>query len=230
MLSRSSARVLGAALAFALVAAGASATGLGCQGDSFAGDPGAGGDGGGGGDGARDGGSGEGGGDASGDGGSADGAGDGAVNLVVNGGFESGAGGCGAGWNASLGLFDRSAAARAGAASCELCTAGDPSYELRTTSSVMVGPGSYYAEAWLLGPTDGGVAADAVGVQVIVKPLDGGAPAVFQGAEIAAGATWTKSGIDFPVTESSAVDVAVHAYEPTGCVLIDDVALYAQTQ
>ena len=174
------------------------------------------------------------GGDASADGsGGRDGGGDsstggdgGPVNLVMNPGFESGMSGCGSGWSGGYGANDTlSPLARSGKATCMLCaaTTGATSFALQPTNPLTLRPGSYRAEAWIHAPASGPVAG-MTGVQV--TPVSG---MTFQGTMVRPDVDWVASTEAFTLSQPTDVILQVHTYFPMdGCVLVDDVAIYAQ--
>jgi hypothetical protein len=162
---------------------------------------------------------------ASADASSADG---GPINLLTNPSFELGVGGCGPGWNGYGATYTRSNTARTGSYSCMACPTGTGSYQLTAISTVQVGPGSYYAEAWLRTPP-GAAAVNAAGTQVYFT-ADAAPNNYFQANMISPGSTWQVSGEAFLIDAGGNLSFDVHVYYPGdgGCILVDDVALYAQ--
>jgi hypothetical protein len=147
-------------------------------------------------------------------------------NLVTNPGFESGKNGCGSGWSGGYGATDTlTAVARSGAASCMLCPAGanPPSFALQPTNPLSLPAGSYRAEAWIRSPVSG---ATAGLTGVIVSAVDG---TTFQGTQVRPDIDWVASTKTFTLSQPTDVTLQVHTYFPMdGCVLVDDVAIYAQ--
>ena len=193
--------------------------------DGGAGGDGAAGDGQGGGDGAR---SGDG---AGSDGAATDGAADdsGAGGLFVNGSFEEGAGGCGVGWTALYNCtLQRSSIARTGSSSCEVCSlngVGEGSFALAPVTDAPVTPGSYYGEVWLHDVPD--AATGNAGLLAIENLPDGGT-ITHQAQFFVPTSTWTVSSETFTVDSSGTLTLQIHNFQPTGCILVDDVSVFAQ--
>jgi hypothetical protein len=157
----------------------------------------------------------------------------GAPNLVVNGSFENGTGGCGTGWGGGLSYgatFQRSDLAHTGSSSCEICpidTSGTGSFALAPNTAFEAIAGSYYAEAWIHAPADAGAAAQS-GIQVFLTYADGGAPPVYQGTQVAPNDGWLSTSEGFSTNGDGQMTLQIHTYVGGGCVLVDDVAIYAQ--
>jgi len=158
-------------------------------------------------------------------------------NLVANGGFENGQGGCGTNWGNGYSMtFSRVSPGHTGNSACLVCTnLNNPSsYQLNAVTPVSVPAGNYYAEAWIESPWDGGVATPTVGIQVEYVG-DGGVTGcngdnfTCQGSFVSAGG-WGLSTATFVVTAPGTLQVVVHSYSgtPNSCFALDDVALYAQ--
>jgi hypothetical protein len=161
--------------------------------------------------------------------GASDGGDAGVVNLVPNPSFDQGAGGCGPGWTGYNQTLAFSTVERSGSRSCEVCPiAGSTSFELSVVTPVAVAAGSYYAEAWLEAPA-GMPAATQAGVQISYAN-DGGANTFFQGSMILPSGTWAVSQEAFVLDAGQSLTMRVHVYGTNNgaCILVDDVALYAQ--
>ena len=160
-------------------------------------------------------------------------------NLVTNGDFESGQGGCGTNWGNGYGkTFMRVSPGHAGSA-CLVCDNGanSGSYELQSISPIPVQAGNYYAEAWMETPWDGGVGVQSPGIGLQVKftgngSLSGciGDTTTCQANFVTNGSGWMLSSTTFIVSGSGSLQIAAHAYQSTAgsCFALDDVALYAQ--
>ena len=157
-------------------------------------------------------------------------------NLITNGSFEIGMGGCGTNWGNGYGqTFSRVSPGRTGPYACEVCIQGtQTSYQFNWIPSIPVQPGSYYAEAWFMTP-DGGVPADP-GIQVYYTG-DGGVSGCSGDSTYCQGnfsappvGSWISSSTSFVVSGSGTVAIDVHSYQgtPSSCFEVDDVALYAQ--
>jgi hypothetical protein len=157
----------------------------------------------------------------------------GAPNLVVNGGFENGTGGCGTGWGGGgsySASFQRSSIAHGGSSSCEICplaASGTASFALGLNNSFETVAGSYYAEAWLHAPVDASTTGET-GIQVFLTFDDGGEPPDYQGSEIAPNDGWVATSEGFNTDGDGQMTLQIHTYVGGGCVLVDDVAIYAQ--
>ncbi|HEY2367500.1 MAG TPA: hypothetical protein VGH87_13990 [Polyangiaceae bacterium] len=164
---------------------------------------------------------------------------DGGGNLLTNGGFENGNGGCGTNWGNGYGMtFTRVSPGHTGNSACVVCTNGSnsDSYQLDAVATIPVHAGNYYAEAWLGTPWDGGVATANAGVQVYfvgdagtISGCIGDGTSYCQGSFVS-GPPWSTSSVTFVVAGSGAVMLDVHSYDGTAssCFAVDDVALYAQ--
>jgi hypothetical protein len=156
------------------------------------------------------------------------------VNLVQNPSFELGSDGCGTGWTAQGATMQRGASpyVRTGAASCILC-ASPPNTDfmnLSPVASIDVDAGTYSGEAWLLAPPPsiGGVSGPT-GLQIFFFPPDGGPSSPYIGSMLLPDKTWTASYKSFVLSEPGRLEIMVHSYYPQGgCVVVDDVALYAE--
>ncbi len=160
-------------------------------------------------------------------------------NLVTNGDFETGQGGCGTGWGNGYSMtFSRVTPGHTGSA-CLVCTnlLNLGSYELDSTLKIPVQAGNYYAEGWMMTPWDGGAAVPSPGVGLQVKFAgDGGLSGcvgdntICQANFVTAGNGWMLSSTTFVVSGSGTLQVVAHAYNGSGgsCFALDDVALYAQ--
>lgn len=157
----------------------------------------------------------------------------GSPNLVTNGSFENGTGGCGTGWGGGLSYganFTRSDLARTGSSSCEVCpidSTGMGSFALAPNDAFSAAAGSYYAEAWIHAPVDAGAATQA-GIQTFLDYPDGGEAPVFQGTQITPSDGWVVTSEGFETTGDGQMSLQIHMYIGGGCVLVDDVAVYAQ--
>ena len=149
--------------------------------------------------------------------------------LFENGGFEEGAGGCGVGWKALYNCtIQRSSIARTGSSSCEVCSlngVGEGSFALAPVTDAPIAPGSYYGEAWLHDDPD--AATGNAGLQTIETLPDGGT-ITHQAQFFVPTDTWTVSSETFVVDSSGTLTVQIHNYQPTGCILVDDVSVFAQ--
>jgi hypothetical protein len=160
-------------------------------------------------------------------------------NLLANGGFENGQGGCGSNWGNGYGMtFMRVSPGRTGSSACLVCTneTNPSSYQINAITNVPVQAGNYYAEAWIETPWDGGVATQKAGIQVYfvgdagaISGCTGDGMTYCQGS-FASTSNWTASSTTFVVTGSGALQITVHSYDGTAssCFALDDVALYAQ--
>ena len=152
----------------------------------------------------------------------------GTSSLFVNGSFEEGAGGCGIGWAPNYGCtIQRSSIAHSGSYSCEVCTTnnGNDSFAISPIAPANVAPGSYYGEVWLHDDHDADIGS--AGLQVFSSLPDGGSD-YFQAQIITPGPTWAVSSETFVVEASGQMTLQIHNYEPNGCILVDDVSVYAQ--
>jgi hypothetical protein len=153
----------------------------------------------------------------------------GSSGIFENGGFEEGAGGCGVGWTALYNCtIERSPIARTGSSSCEICSLnmnGADSFALQSVTNPPIAPGSYYVEAWLHDDPD--AATGNAGLQTIETLPDGGT-ITFQAQFFPPTSTWTVSSETFTVDSSGTLTLQIHNYQPTGCVLVDDVSVIAQ--
>ena len=149
--------------------------------------------------------------------------------LFLNGSFEDGAGGCGLGWAAYYNCtIERSPIARTGSSSCEVCSLnldGADSFALSAVTDAPIAPGSYYGEAWLHDDPD--AAAGNAGLLPTETLADGGT-ITFQGPFFPPTSTWTASSETFTVDSSGTLTLQIHNYQPTGCILVDDVSVIAQ--
>ncbi len=161
----------------------------------------------------------------------------GSGNLLTNGSFELGQGGCGSDWGNGYGMtFTRVSPGHTGQYACLVCMqGGGDSYELDNIAPVTVSAGSYYVEAWVLA-SDGGVAGDP-GVQVYLADGgdDGGMQgctgggAYCQGSFFTAPAAWTASSTTFSLAAGGVLKIDMHSYMGNGsCFIVDDVAVFAQ--
>jgi hypothetical protein len=157
-------------------------------------------------------------------------------NLVANGSFENGQGGCGANWGNGYGMtFSRVAPGHTGGSACLVCIQGSgQSYEIDAVATIPVQAGSYYAEAWIDTPWDGGAATQGAGIQVRFTGDGGvsgctGDSTYCQGSFVGPGG-WSTSSTTFVVSGSGTLQIGVHSYDGTAdsCFALDDVALYAQ--
>jgi hypothetical protein len=153
----------------------------------------------------------------------------GPAGLFQNGSFEDGPGGCGVGWTAYYNCtIQRSPIARTGSSSCEVCSlnlVGADSFALAPVTDAPVAPGSYYGEVWL--HEDADAAAGNAGLLPIETLPDGGTD-TFQGPFFPPTSTWTSSSETFTVDSSGTLTLQIHNYQPTGCILVDDVSVFAQ--
>jgi hypothetical protein len=169
-----------------------------------------------------------------------DAGGDAGGNLVANGGFENGQGGCGTNWgNGYSGTFTRVSPGHTGSNACLVCTSfsNPDSYQIDAIGLIPVQAGNYYAEAWLGTPWDGGFPTAKVGVQIYFVGDAGtisGCPAgdgktYCQGSFVSA-PPWTTSSVSFVVAGSGQLKLDVHSYagDAGTCFVVDDVAVYAQ--
>jgi hypothetical protein len=156
----------------------------------------------------------------------ADGGGDGPVNLLPNPGFEEGLGnGCDP-WNRANAV--RSTLARTGAYSCLVCPSGGgtPGFFALDAPNVDVAAGStFYAEAWLMAPPSGPVAAKAAVALELLEP-DGGDVHDY-GNGIAPTSTWKLSSETVTMEANGQLRFEIHSIgSDAGCVLVDDTAMY----
>jgi hypothetical protein len=110
----------------------------------------------------------------------------------------------------------RTTPAAPGSSSCEICplaASGTASFALGLNNSFETVAGSYYAEAWLHAPVDASTTGET-GIQVFLTFDDGGEPPDYQGSEIA--------------PNDGQMTLQIDTYVGGGCVLVDDVAIYAQ--
>jgi hypothetical protein len=158
-------------------------------------------------------------------------------NLVPNGSFDEGQGGCGPSWGNGYAMtYTRVSPGRTGPYACQVCVQGTTtSYAINELVPIPIGAGSYYAEAWLMTP-DGGV-NEPNGVSVNVQyDVDagiggcGGIPPYCQGSMVTVPGTWTKTTASFTSNAPQSVLLDLHSYggTPSSCFIVDDVALYAQ--
>jgi hypothetical protein len=164
---------------------------------------------------------------------------DGGGNLVTNGSFENGNGGCGTNWGNGYGMtFTRVSPGHTGNSACLVCINASnlDSYQINAIATIPVQAGNYYAEAWLGTPWDGGVATANAGLQIYfvgdagtISGCTGDGTSYCQGSFVS-GPPWSTSSVTFIVKGSGALALDVHSYDNTasGCFAVDDVALYAQ--
>ena len=160
-------------------------------------------------------------------------------NLITNGGFENGQGGCGTNWGNGYGMtFTRVSPGHSGSSACLVCTnsSNQTSYQINAIANVPVQAGNYYAEAWIETPWDGGVATKNAGIQVYfvgdagtISGCTGDGTTYCQGSFVST-STWSSSSTTFVVTGSGALQIVVHSYDgtPSSCFALDDVALFQQ--
>lgn len=157
--------------------------------------------------------------------------GSGPTNLLMNPGFESGVNGCGSGWSGGYGAtYAQSTIARSGANSCLACA--EPvdvsSFGIEPTNPISLPAGTYYAEAWIRAPEDGYPVAGLTGVVMAIEGRSGD-PTYFQGTQVSPDLDWVASTHTFTLDAPDQLTFQVHAFFPEGgCVLVDDVALYAE--
>lgn len=162
-------------------------------------------------------------------GGSSSTGGSGPTNLLSNPGFESGSNGCGSGWSGGYGATqEQSSLAHSGDHSCLLCPelpdAG--SYAVAPTNPLALTAGSYYAEAWIRAP-ESGPAAGLTGI--VMSYTNAMGQMYFQGTQVGPDSDWIQSTLQFTLDTDEQLTFQVHIFDPlNGCVLTDDVALYAQ--
>jgi hypothetical protein len=167
-------------------------------------------------------------------------AGDAGGNLVNNGGFENGQGGCGTNWgNGYSDTFSRVSPGHTGSSACLVCTnnANNQSYQIDAIANIPITAGNYYAEAWIVTPWDGGAATQSVGIQVRfvgdaggISSCTGDGTSYCQGSFVSPGTGWTSSSTTFVASGPGALQIAIHSYDgtPSSCFAMDDVAVYQQ--
>lgn len=164
---------------------------------------------------------------------------DGGGNLLANGGFENGNGGCGTNWGNGYGMtFMRASPGHTGNSACLVCLQGSgASYQIDAIATIPVTAGNYYAEAWIQTPWDGGAATAKAGVQVYfvgdagaITGCVGDGKSYCQGGFVGPGSGWAPSSTTFVVSGSGALQIELHSYDGTAmsCFAADDVAVYQQ--
>jgi len=159
-------------------------------------------------------------------------------NLVSNPSFDDGQGGCGLGWGNGYGMtFTRVSPGRTGPYACEVCVQGTPSGdELHSIGAIPVQAGSYYAEAYVTTP-DGGTPDEAGTGILVYYAIDAGITGCLSANDICQGSfsqvptgSWQRTNASFIANGAGTVTVGIHTYRgtPGSCVIVDDVALYAQ--
>jgi hypothetical protein len=168
---------------------------------------------------------------------SSDASSDAGANLISNGSFEQGAGGCGINWGAGYNAtYMKTSPGRTGSSACVVCaqTGAMGSYAMDLLTPISVQPGSYYAEAWLTTP-DGGVSTQA-GI-VVSYTVDGGVTNCSGIGQVCQGSfftpptgSWSPTSANFDVTTPETLMVQLHSFgaPPGSCFEVDDVALFAQ--
>ncbi len=158
----------------------------------------------------------------------------GPVNLLVNPGFENGVVGCGVGWNATDGTIARSSVAHSGTYSCEVCpdlSSGGTGFVLVSGAQVTATTPnqSFAAAAWIHESSSGGGGPAQGRIELWVTTPDGGNDYPTS-TGVGGTATWQQitlqaqtSNVGDQIQFSVAVDIT-----SAGCLLVDDVALYAQ--
>ncbi len=160
-------------------------------------------------------------------------------NLVTNGSFENGNGGCGANWGNGYGMtFTRVSPGHTGNSACLVCIQGSGlSYQIDAIATMPVQAGNYYAEAWIDTPWDGGAATQKAGIQVrlvgdagTITGCIGDGTSYCQGTFVTPNSGWAPSSTTFVVAGSGGLQIDIHSYDGTAssCFALDDVALYAQ--
>lgn len=165
------------------------------------------------------------------------GGGDAGANLVPNGSFDQGNGGCGVSWGNGYNMtFMSTSPGRTGSNACLVCIqpTASGSYGLDLLTPISVPAGSYYAEAWLTTPD--GSAPTPAGI-LISYDVDGGVSGCGGIGQNCQGSffdpptgSWAVSTATFLVTGTETLHVEIHSYggDPGTCYVVDDVALYAQ--
>jgi hypothetical protein len=155
-------------------------------------------------------------------------------NLLRNGSFEDGVGGCGPGWTNVYGTIQRSNEAHTGSSSCMLCGPGGLIRLARTSGSGATGRSgdSFYLEVWgrLLDDAGGG---SRISLEALVTPADGGAAQSYASAPAGTAQAWTVYNWSFALREDTSellydVDFAPGLDGPTQCVLLDDALMVKQ--
>jgi hypothetical protein len=152
----------------------------------------------------------------------------GGPNLLTNGGFENGNGGCGIGWTADGTLY-RSPDSHSVCWACYFCRGANATVTLSTTAAGLdasIAPGeSYSIEAFVSVPADAGGPALALPAFSVAGSL----PRYGPGQSVPAGSGWIKVSFAYAYDGDAAGSLGAGVGIQTApCVLIDDVTVIKQ--